>query len=237
MPVPLEQRQRLLDEGVGDGALLQHDRPVALAARRAQQVDAAPPRPRPARGRARRGRATVSFGRVTNGAMTAGRRRSAAASSVQISAGSHGRERDHRSAREVLLQELQRLRVGVGRPVLAGLEPGVGADEDERASRARLGPSPGRRSRAGAPRCGRAARGRRRRTSRRRCGGRSVERPERMPAMASSQMPPIESVRAAGFVGGVPVARRRSPRATVLTQVEPRRSAAPTRSAPPEALL
>ena len=28
----------------------------------------------------------------------------------------------------------------------------------------------------------------------------NVERPERMPAIASSQMPPIESVRAPGFV-------------------------------------
>ena len=68
--------------------------------------------------------------------MTAGRRRKAAASSVQISAGSHGVSVIDRPAREVLLQQLQRLRVGVGRPVLAGLEPGVGADEQEGRPRA-----------------------------------------------------------------------------------------------------
>ncbi len=57
-----------------------------------------------------------------------------------------------------------------------------------------------------------------------------------MPAIASSQMPPIESVRAAGFFAAF---QKPSPKpaATVLTEVEPRRSAAPTRMAPPEALL
>ena len=36
-----------------------------------------------------------------------------------------------RPLREVLLQELQRLRVGVCRPILPGLQSRVGADDDE----------------------------------------------------------------------------------------------------------
>ncbi len=42
-----------------------------------------------------------------------------------------GCEGDHHPRWEVLLQELQRLGIGVGRTVLARLEPGVGADQDE----------------------------------------------------------------------------------------------------------
>ena len=64
--------------------------------------------------------------------MTAGRCASAAAVSVQISCGSHGVSEIAVPLREVLLQQLQRLRVGVRRPVLAGLEAGVGADQDHR---------------------------------------------------------------------------------------------------------
>ena len=63
-----------------------------------------------------------------------------------------------------------------------------------------------------------------------------VDRPDRIPAMASSQMPPVESVRAPGFE---PAFQKPSPKpaATVLTEVEPSRSAAATSSAPPETLL
>ena len=43
-----------------------------------------------------------------------------------------GREGDCRAGREVILQELKRLRVGVRRAVLARREPGVAADQDER---------------------------------------------------------------------------------------------------------
>ena len=41
------------------------------------------------------------------------------------------RKRDHDALREVLLEELQRLRIGMCRAVLSRLEPGMGADEKE----------------------------------------------------------------------------------------------------------
>ncbi len=60
------------------------------------------------------------------------------------------------------------------------------------------------------------------------------EMPLRMPAMASSQMPPTESSRASGFVCAFQKPGAKSA-AMVLTLVEPRRSAEAVRKAPPEA--
>ena len=82
-----------------------------------------------------------------------------------------GGEGDERARRKVALQELELLRVRVGRAVLAGLQPGVSAHEDEGDAGfpGRPPGAPGSRWRAGGRRCARAARGRRRRRSRPRC--------------------------------------------------------------------
>jgi len=58
--------------------------------------------------------------------------------------------------------------------------------------------------------------------------------PLRTPAIASSQMPPIESRRASGLLPAFQNPAGKSA-AMALTLVEPRRSAAAVRKAPPEA--
>ena len=63
-----------------------------------------------------------------------------------------------------------------------------------------------------------------------------AEIPERMPDMPSSQMPPVESRRASGLVAALKKPSGK-PSATVLTLVEPSRSAEADRKAPPEARL
>ena len=129
--VPLEERQRLLDERVGDPALLEHERAVPAAAGPAQEVDAARAdlRRRQAQARPVGHRLAGARDEDRDERRAPGQRRGQQRPDLL---GLPRGEGDRRAAREVLLQELERLRIGVRGPVLAGLEPGVRADEEHR---------------------------------------------------------------------------------------------------------
>src|SRR5512141_1367742 len=129
-----QQRQRLLDESVCYARFLKHDRAFTLSVRRKQLVHAV----HRLRGLCKAERLSVrhSFGRTADERCD-DRRRAA-------KCGGHQRpellrlpwcESDHRAAREILLEKLQRLRISVRWSILAGFEPCMSAHDDERTIR------------------------------------------------------------------------------------------------------
>ncbi len=142
-------------------------------------------------------------------------------------------------ARKVLLQKLQRLRVGVGRSVLAGRQAGVAADQDQRP----VGLARGGLARLGAD--GVQARGdvaqRRHEGAVRRAHADGVavrrDRPTGCRRWRLRRCRRSTSRRASGLVARVPEAGRESRPRPWLTLVEPSRSAEAVSRAPPEAVV
>ena len=137
-PLALEQRQRPGHERIGDAGPLQHDRTLTPPARRPQAIGALrrgggrrQPQGRPVENRHRRAR--------DEGGDDRGRLRQRRRHEEPDLLGLPGRERDHGAGREVVLQQLEGLRVGMGRAVLARHQPRVGADEEERPVGSALG--------------------------------------------------------------------------------------------------